>query len=350
MPDHPHALWRFVRSVVMPAAKPAMVPALLAAVMALGLCPRPATAQAPAAAAAPAAPATAACPPDPQPPSQAELQQQAARPKDRGVLWRLQRDGRTSHLYGTLHVGRLQWLTPGPRTRAALQASRVLALELDLTDPATVRILVEGPSEGLPRMDMSPALQQRLAAQMARACLPPGALDVFHPVMRALTLTSLDARWEGLHGVFGSEMLLTGIARASGLRLRELETASAQIRALIPDDAAARDHLVQQALDDLERNRLRPVVRRLAEAWEAGRLDELAQYAQWCQCADTEADRALLRRLIDARNPGLAAGIDALHREGEPVFAAVGTLHMVGPQGLVALLRGRGFTVERVDF
>lgn len=300
---------------------------------------------------APAAAADAqACPPNPQPPAQADLQQLAAQAKDRGVLWRLQRDGRTSHLYGTLHLGRPQWLMFGPRIRAALQASRVLALELDLTDAATVRILVEGPSEGLPRMDLSPALQQRLAAQMARACLPPGALDAFHPVMRALTLSSLDARWEGLHGVFGSEMLLTAVARAAGLRLRELETASAQVRALIPDSAAARDHLVQQALDDLENNRLRPVVRRLADAWESGRLDDIEHYATWCQCADTEADRAVLRRLIDARNPGLAAGIDALHREGEPVFAAVGTLHMVGPQGLVALLRARGYTVERVAF
>lgn len=332
MTERPRALWRWV----------------MPAVAALTLCPAPAQAQAPAP--VPATQAALSCPPNPQPPSQAELQQQAAQPRDRGLLWRLQRDGRTSYLYGTLHVGRVQWLTPGPRTLAALKASRVLALELDLTDEATVRILVEGPSEGLPRMDVSPALQQRLAAQMARACLPPGALDAFHPVMRALTLTSLEARWEGLHGVFGSEMLFTGLARAAGLRLRELETASAQIRALIPADAAAREHLVNQALADLEHNRLRPVVRRLAQAWEAGRLDDIQDYASWCQCADTEADRALLRRLIDARNPGLAAGIDALHREGDPVFAAVGALHMVGPQGLVALLRARGYAVERVDF
>jgi uncharacterized protein YbaP (TraB family) len=51
-----------------------------------------------------------------------------------------------------------------------------------------------------------------------------------------------------------------------------------------------------------------------------------------------------------SENPGLARNIDALHAEGKRVFAAVGSLHMVGPLGLPALLRERGYKVERVDF
>jgi uncharacterized protein len=46
----------------------------------------------------------------------------------------------------------------------------------------------------------------------------------------------------------------------------------------------------------------------------------------------------------------LADSIAALHRGGERVFAAVGALHMFGPQGLPALLAARGFEVERVAF
>jgi uncharacterized protein YbaP (TraB family) len=52
-------------------------------------------------------------------------------------------------------------------------------------------------------------------------------------------------------------------------------------------------------------------------------------------------------RLLDGRNPGLADAIERLHADGS-VFAAVGALHIVGPQGLPALLKARGFAVTRM--
>ena len=55
-----------------------------------------------------------------------------------------------------------------------------------------------------------------------------------------------------------------------------------------------------------------------------------------------------MQRLNDDRNSGLADGIDALHRDGRKVFAAVGALHMTGAKALPALLAQRGFTVQRL--
>jgi uncharacterized protein YbaP (TraB family) len=55
-----------------------------------------------------------------------------------------------------------------------------------------------------------------------------------------------------------------------------------------------------------------------------------------------------MKRVLDDRNPGLAASIDALHLGGKRVFAAVGSLHMIGPRGLPALLARRGYRVEPI--
>ena len=54
--------------------------------------------------------------------------------------------------------------------------------------------------------------------------------------------------------------------------------------------------------------------------------------------------------MLDARNPGMAAGIAALHESGQKVFAAVGSLHMIGPSGLPALMAHRGYRVEQIHF
>ena len=91
-----------------------------------------------------------------------------------------------------------------------------------------------------------------------------------------------------------------------------------------------------------------PMLERIARVWAEGRYDELDRYKEWCECLDTEAERAMHRRLLDERNPALAERIDDMHRAGKAVFAGVGSLHMIGPAGLPALLGQRGFQVERV--
>jgi uncharacterized protein YbaP (TraB family) len=88
----------------------------------------------------------------------------------------------------------------------------------------------------------------------------------------------------------------------------------------------------------------------VANVWADSDFAELTHYENWCDCVATESDRAALKRLLDDRNPGLADAIDAQHASGHNVFAAVGSLHMIGPNGLPALLARRGYEVERVPY
>ena len=48
------------------------------------------------------------CPPPPAPPSAETLALAQGAARDRGFLWRLEKDGRSSWLYGTLHLARLE--------------------------------------------------------------------------------------------------------------------------------------------------------------------------------------------------------------------------------------------------
>src|SRR5437763_6015355 len=71
------------------------------------------------------------------PPGIDEVTQAATKfaPRDRGLLWRIEKDGRTSWLYGTIHVGKPEWIVPGPTIMRALMASDTVVLELDLSNP-----------------------------------------------------------------------------------------------------------------------------------------------------------------------------------------------------------------------
>ena len=286
-------------------------------------------------------PTHAACPP--ALPTQPDS---AAAPRDRGVLWRATRDGRTVYLFGTLHVGKPNWRRLGPLTRAALRASDVLALEVDPSDPALIKAM----ADSRPPQPLPDELQARLTRAFERACLSTDALSTLHPVLQATTLTVMEARWLGMDSSYAMEQVLAAQVRALGRRVVALESVATQIQALVPDDEAEARVLLDQSLLQLEDRSARRVLERLATVWDQGDLAGLADFENWCECAATESDRASMRKLNDDRNAPLADGIENQHRLGKRVFAAVGALHMTGPQGLPLLLAQRGFKVERVAF
>ncbi|MDZ7939039.1 MAG: TraB/GumN family protein [Rhodoferax sp.] len=264
------------------------------------------------------------------------------------MLWRIRKDGHDSYLYGTLHVGRSLWIAPGPKLAAALRASDALALELDPLDPqvqATMRAsLAQRPEVALPA-----ALRQRLDQQLARECLTAMAADLGPAEMQVMGLATLVGRRAGYDPSFGSEVLLSAMARQGGMPVLSLETVDQQLDALLAPDAAQAVQAVEEGLDDLESGRQARVLLATVKAWEQSDAAALENYAAWCECTDTPLAREQMHRLLDQRNPLMARAIDQLHREGKRVLAAVGSLHMVGPRGLPAVLAKQGYTVQRLQ-
>lgn len=287
------------------------------------------------------------CPPTPQPPSPEQMQKLQAEAKDRGALWKLKKDGRESWLYGTVHMGRVEWAFPGPKLMQALQASQVLALELDLSSPDFLPQWQKAQAEAQP-LPLTPRDQERLDAQADAACLPRAALAQLHPVMQAITYISLSARRDGLDPSFAQEGMLLGFARATGRPVVALETVAGQLGLLLPKDERKARWLMRQSLDTLENGESRSTMRRLGDAWAAGDLDTLGSPTKLCQCKVSADELEFQRLLNDERNPHLAQRIAEEHAKGKPLLAAVGLLHMTGAKALPGLLQGLGFEVERV--
>lgn len=292
-----------------------------------------------------------ACPPVAQAPSIEQIKEQAGKAQDRGFLWQISKDGRSSYLYGTMHLGKLQWALPGPEMIAALKQSKVIALELDISDPQIAEQFKAPALEGLPKPSLSKAMQARVDKQLEATCLPKDALEEMsasHPVLQMSTLSMLDARWLGLDMNYASEFVLIGIAKQTGKRTLSLETPAEQLKALIGKDEQAASLTVADMLSGLEDGSSRKQVGQLAGVWAASDWQKLQSYEQWCDCIKSDNDRAMLTRLNDERNGALAERIAALHAKGETAFAAVGALHMTGPQGLPLLLKKQGFEVKQL--
>ena len=296
-----------------------------------------------------AAAAAPDCPPQATAPDAQRVAAGMHDAKDRGYLWRVRRDGRTSYLYGTIHVARPEWMFPGPRTTAALAASDTLALEIDMLD-ADMQTRLAAARRGRSATALPAPLAARVERRFLAECVDPAAMRTLAPEFQVATLMVLAARRDGLDPSYGIDLMLGVVARSLAKETVSLETPEAQFAALAMPTPAATIEFVTAGLDELESGRARPLLARLAKAWSTSDLAELEGYARWCDCLNTDAERDAMKRVLDDRNPALADAIAKLHDGGETVFAAVGSLHMIGPNGLPALLARRGFSVEAVRF
>lgn len=292
-----------------------------------------------------APPAADNCPPQAVAPTRELIRQAQQQATDRGLLWRLSRGGRESYLYGTLHAGRPDWLALGPQTDAALARTGVLALEINVMDPAVqaaLREVTQGPSRRLPA-----DLMQALRAAWAAECLPVDDLAQGATEFQVTHLAIAQAQRQGLFPLYGAESALLMRSLRTERPVVGLESVQTQLDSLLARSETEAVEMVREALADWRDPRAPQILERLTRAWASGDLQDLETYADWCECLQTPTERETFARLLDGRNPGMANAIERLHAEVS-VFAAVGALHLIGPQGLPALLRAKGFTVSRV--
>jgi uncharacterized protein len=290
------------------------------------------------------------CPTPPPQPSNERVVQLMENAADRGFMWRIEKNGRVSHLYGTIHINKLEWAFPGKKTVAALGASDVIALELDILDPGVQKAMADPTQFGIRKLDLPAGNKRRIEVAANSLCLSASAIASMHPMMQMVSMTLIDARFVDLDPGFGSEVFLANFARGAKKPVVSLETPEIQMRALLGGNEKEMLEQIDQALKQFEARKSRMMMQRLAATWASSNLDEIEAYESWCECVNTPADRAFLKRVNEDRNAGLARGIDRLHMSGKRVFAAVGSLHMVGPKGLPRLLAGMGYRVERVAF
>ena len=260
-------------------------------------------------------------------------------PQPSPAIWEVTApNGEKGWLFGTIHAlpDGFAWRTPA--VTGALAQSGVLVVEianLDDSAAASREFAARLTSAGLPPVldRVPPADRANLADALDDAGIDPATLSRTESWAAALMLANATAQTaETANGV---DRALLG----SGRPVVGLESFVRQFA--IFDQLAAADQAVLLAEaakgedgDDLD----------LARAWIAGDLARLEHEDRTGILADPELRHALLV----ARNQDWAARITPLVDQGKRPFVAVGAGHMLGTDGLPALLAARGYAVRRL--
>jgi uncharacterized protein YbaP (TraB family) len=262
------------------------------------------------------------------------------------ALWRIQRDGATVYLFGTVHVlpKGLQWHDPG--LDRALAASDLLYVELVDDDQATMQPLVMqyGIDFAHPlSSELDPADEQRLQSAAQTAGIPLQALDAMKPWMAAVSLTVAPIVKAGFDPASGADKKLRQQFASQGKPVKGLETAEQQIRYFANLSPTVQISMLRNSLDDYAD--ADKVINALVKDWQHGDVNAIAALEN-SEMRDKYP--VLYKTLLTERNQRWAQQIARMLDDHQTVFVAVGAAHLAGPDDVQAQLQKLGIHVERV--
>ena len=268
-----------------------------------------------------------------------------AQPPVRAFLWQMTRpDGARLSLAGSIHLLRADDYPLASAYDAAFREAGQLIEELDLgaavAPDGQFLLLQRGMLPPGERADtrLSAPTHAALATAASRLALPLTPLLQFKPWSLAMTLESIGAQQAGFDPALGLDQHYYARAVAAGVPVRGLETLAFQIDQLDTLPADAQDRMLAGTLRQLADDA--SALPTLAAAWRAGDASAVERVA----LTDLRDEPVLYDRLLRARNRQWIPALDAAATRQSPPFVVVGAAHLVGPDGLIALLQQRGYT------
>lgn len=274
------------------------------------------------------------CPPAPMPFEQQMAYVATSTARNAGFLWRIEKDGRASWLYGTMHLNHIDYAKPGPQIMMGMQSSDTLMLEINPYEPLTPSAPIQ-----VPVIKLSSEQLERISKAYARECLTLNTAKV-----GTLPLFQTQAQRQGLFGGYSPDIRLAQIAKRTGKTIAQLETPEQQMALMTPKSQSEFDTALQADLNEFESGKMQSNIAQLHKAWKEGAWQTFVNLEQDITSSKPE----FAQLFLDQRNIQMAQKIDLLHQEGKRVFVAVGALHMAGNAALPKLMQDKGYRVSSV--
>jgi uncharacterized protein len=271
----------------------------------------------------------------------------------RGFLYEIRKGNQTALLMGTIHVGRPEFYPLPPAMLARIERADTIVLEADVTDMARAITATQNyaiyPS-GEPGLDtrLPASLKSRIETIAGRGQLDLAPLWRMKPWMLGNVLALFEAAQAGYMPALSVEAYLTRLAKQSGKPVLELESIEQQFELFERASFATQVAFLDDAVKAVETKSARHEINRVAQAWETGDAVALERLLGEMRAQTTPGALFTVETILLGRHPTMVRKIEALMADGRLHLFAVGSLHLPGPDGLIALLRARGYTVTAI--
>lgn len=264
---------------------------------------------------------------------------------ERSFLWRVTEGERTVHLLGSIHFMKGDAYPLGQVIEDAYTGSGLLVFETDMDglDRAAIQLMTAGVLETGRTLEdvVGPDLYRQVTERFEAMGMNAAGFDGMKPWMVALSLTSFELMRAGYLGSQGIDAHFSERAAADGKPCRGLETPEFQVSLFADLSESEGKEFLAYTLADLET--VIPLVDEVVAAWRAGDVAGL----EGLLADGFEEHPELFAKMVTQRNLRWLPEVEALLDGDVDTMVVVGSLHLVGEQGLAELLRAKGYEVEQ---
>lgn len=262
---------------------------------------------------------------------------------DKALLWKISGNGLVapSYLYGTIHVTCDATLDKG--VKPAMDDTRQLVLEVDMDDPTLQSAMMGNMmmKDGKKMTDLAGPDDIKIVDDYLRENLgmPLEMMNSVKPVFISMMFLTkvLDCPIQSV------EKELMDITAAQNETVSGLETIAEQM--LVMDAAPYEeqmDELVKSAKTNLAEDK-----KNIAALLALYKSKDIEGMLKAVQTSQNVLGAKYEDALLTTRNQNWIPKIDAIAKE-KPTFFAVGAAHLAGENGVIKLLRKKGYKVEAV--
>lgn len=261
---------------------------------------------------------------------------------DNTLLWQISGNGlqKSSYLFGTFHLLCKDDIHFSETLKLAVANSEEVYLELDMDDPATLMggLMLMNMKGGKKLKDLYKEEDyQRVATYFKDSLKTP--IGLFQRMKPEFLVGLLYPKMMPCNVSSSVEESIMQLAKAGGKEIKGLETMAFQASVFdsIPYEKQAEELL--HTIDSMEQSKISFGL--MLDAYKEQRLDKIEGIINDPAYGETINQDVLL----DNRNKNWVGQLKDIMEKG-PVFTAVGAGHLVGKNGLIALLRVEGYMVR----
>lgn len=270
----------------------------------------------------------------------------------RGMLYRVTAHGKSSYLYGTVHIGRQDFFPLEPEVAHALTSASNLVIELDIRNGEPIRRALDKygvyPEGDTIRNHLSLAAFGKLTDALNKAGMSLADVERYKPWMVANLLIGAELTLRGFQRGQAVEYYLLAAAQKQNKKVLQLESADYQLSLFATLDDEQQERYLLENMADLKDGAALRQSLGLIDAWSHADAAKVDAILQEITASHTVASTFMVDTVLGKRNLLMASSIENIMRDNKVAFIGIGLLHLTGPNGLPTLLRQRGYQVEKV--
>lgn len=273
---------------------------------------------------------------------------QATAASARDFLWKVSGKTGVIYLVGSVHLLTKDFYPLSPTLEQAYGKSDLLVEEADLGEllspQSQMMMLTRSMMPSSQSLDtvVSPKTFALVSKRAGELGLPVEPLKRFKPWALALMLASLEWQKAGFDAELGLDRHFYDRAKKDGKALQGLETTEYQISRFDGLTADQQERMLTDTLSELDTEMTN--IATLTGAWKSGDGPAVERVVM----QDLKQDPVMYQRLLVERNRNWMPRIESLFTRSGSAFVVVGAAHLIGPDGLLAMLTARGYQIEQM--